>query len=144
MTPLKRTSRYLEGKARVVHLISLGDYAPTLSNVYVDSDLAGWRRPRKSTSCGAMMFGGIMLRGWSATQATVALSSGEAEYYMAIKGASMGQGLMACDLGMALKVVVRTDSSAARGIISSRRLGKARRLVRQATCAYRASLLVKD
>ena len=60
--------------------------------VYVDSDWAGCRRTRKSTNGGCMLLNGACLKTWSTTQSVRAVSSGEAEYYAALKGASMALG----------------------------------------------------
>ena len=38
---------------------------------------------------------GLCVKSWSSTQTVVARSSGEAEYYAAVKGASEGLGLQA-------------------------------------------------
>ena len=67
---------------------------------------------------------------WSTTQSVIAVSSGEAEYYAALKGANMALGFrsMAADLGEEIKVVLRSDSSAALGIGGRQGLGKLRRL----------------
>ena len=48
------------------------------------------------------MVGDVCLKAWSTTQRVVALSSGEAEYFAAIKGASEGLGFFAgcADLGI--------------------------------------------
>ena len=67
--------------------------------VYVGSGWAGCRRTRKSTSGGVIDFGDVAVRGWSSNQAVIALSSGEAEYYAALKGASApfrSQSMLAC------------------------------------------------
>ena len=60
----------------------------------------------------------------------IALSSGEAEYYAALKGASSSLGFqsMLKDLGMYGSITLFTDSSAARGIIHRAGLGKLRHL----------------
>ena len=60
----------------------------------------------------------------------IALSSGEAEYYAALKGASCALGFqsMLQDLGVHASVTLYTDSSAARGIIHRAGLGKLRHL----------------
>ena len=58
----------------------------------VDSDWAGCSLSRKSPSGGCLMWRGVCLKAWSTTQGAVALSSGEAEYYAAVKGASEGLG----------------------------------------------------
>ena len=57
---------------------------------FSDSDWAGCVRTRKSTSGGALMRGSHVLRTWCGTQATVALSSAEAELIAAVRGAAEG------------------------------------------------------
>ena len=71
-----------------------------------------------------------MLEFWSSTQAGVALSSGEAEFYGAVKGASTGLGMKSLyrDIGYDLPLRLWTDSSAAIGICSRQGLGKLRHL----------------
>ena len=76
------------------------------------------------------MFGHCPIKTWSTNQAVIALSSGEAEYYAIVKGASVGIGIvnMLCDLGMDRKKIrVKTDSSAAVGI-AHRTGGKVRHI----------------
>ena len=70
------------------------------------------------------------MRGWSTNQAVIALSSGEAEYYAALKGASQALGFqsMLRDIGVNTTVTLFSDSSAARGIIHRTGLGKLRHL----------------
>ena len=125
-----RLCRFLKGLPRIVQQIQFADYSPTIAETYVDSDWAGCRKSRKSTSGGVIYLGGVAVRGWSSNQAVIALSSGEAEYYAALKGASAALGFqsMLRDLGMNVSVVLYTDSSAARGIIHRAGLGKLRRL----------------
>ena len=69
---------------------------------------------------------GGCLKTWSTTQAVMALSSGEAEYYAALKGASIALGFqsMCADLGDRVSIKLHTDSAAAQGIIGRRGLGK--------------------
>eukprot|EP00969_Alexandrium_andersonii_P164739 7282148-Alexandrium_andersonii.AAC.1 len=58
-------------------------------------------------------------RAWSTTQTVVATSSGEAEYYGVVEGASQALGIAAKmqDVGFeGVKVRLGTDSSAAKGI----------------------------
>ena len=77
------------------------------------------------------MHGSHVVKTWSATQATVALSSGEAEYSADVKGASMLLGFrsLLADLGITPKsCVLHTDSSAAIGVASRVGLGKIRHL----------------
>ena len=71
------------------------------------------------------------MESWSTTQAIIALSSGEAEYYGIVKGASLGMGVRSIliDLGFGEpKLNVNTDSSAAMGIASRSGLGKTRHI----------------
>ena len=99
-------------------------------NVYTDSDWAGCRATRKSTSGGVVMIGGGIIKSWSKTQGPVALSSGEAEYYSMVKGTVEGLGLqtLARDLGWSLGLRLFVDSSAAKAIASRKGLGKVRHL----------------
>ena len=61
--------------------------------IWTDTDFAGCKRTRKSTSGGVAMFGNRMIKSWRSTQAIVSLSSGEAEYYGIVKGSSIALGL---------------------------------------------------
>ena len=74
------------------------------------------------------MIGSHVLKGWSATQRVIALSSGEAEYYGLVKGASMVLGVksMHKEMGLPVRVRVNTDASAAKAGASGKRgsLGK--------------------
>ena len=54
--------------------------------VYVDTDWAGCFKTRRSISGGAIMRGTHLLKHWSTTQQTVALSSGEAELKGIVNG----------------------------------------------------------
>ena len=76
------------------------------------------------------MLGSHMIKSWATTQGVIALSSGEAENYGIVKGASVALGLrnMLDDLGMKVKIRVKTDASAAKGIASRRGAGKVRHI----------------
>ena len=79
------------------------------------------------------MLGGHCIKSWATTQAVIALSSGEAEFYGVVKGASALLGLisLAADRGIELKGRIHTDSTAARGICNRRGLGKTRHIQTQ-------------
>ena len=62
------------------------------TDAYADTDWAGCPRSRRSTSGGCIMVVTYLLKCWSSTQAGAAMSSGEAELYGAVKGASTGLG----------------------------------------------------
>ena len=125
-----RLCRFLRRLPRLVQKIPFSDHPPSIIEVCVESDWAGCRKSRKSTSGGVILFGGAAVKGWSSNQSVIALSSGEAEYYAASKGASQALGFkaMLADLGIAAKIILYTDSSAARGIIHRAGLGKLRHL----------------
>ena len=76
------------------------------------------------------MLGSHCIKHWSSTQASVALSSGEAEFAGVIRGAGQGLGYKALlqDLGVGAQLRVWTDSSAAIGICNRQGLGKLRHL----------------
>ena len=99
-------------------------------DVYTDTDWAGCVRTRKSTSGGCLMLGQHVIKCWSATQASLALSSGEAEYYGVVRGTGVGLGQQALgrDGGFELPLRVWTDSSAAMGTAGRQGLGKLRHL----------------
>jgi hypothetical protein len=75
---------------------------------------------------------GSVAKRWSNRQATVAMSSGEAELYAATKAAAelFGFASLMADLGWKMEEAreVRMDSSAARGMAGRRGLGKTRHI----------------
>ena len=84
------------------------------------------------------MWGSHCIKTWSVNQGYIALSSGEAEYYGAVRGASQALGLVAMlkDFGVEISVDMEAkpdielcvDASAAVGIASRRGLGKQRHI----------------
>ena len=122
---LKRTLRYLRGRPRVGIHYRWQDPVKSLT-IFTDSDWAGCTRTRRSTSGGMIMNGSHLISHWSSTQATVALSSGEAELNAVIKAGSEGLGIVHLfkDLGTEKDGEIKTDSSAAHGI--AHRLGSGR------------------
>merc|ERR1712023_494354 len=101
---LKRLGRYLLGKTR---LIVRYDYQskPETVDVTVDTDFAGCPSTRKSTSGGIVKLGEHCVKTWSSNQAVIALSSGEAEFYGIVKGASNALGITGIlkDVGIELE-----------------------------------------
>ena len=126
---LKRLGRYLIGRTRYVILFRRQGEGVAL-HTQVDTDHAGCLKTRKSTSGGITKLGRHTIRTWSLTQAVIALSSGEAEYYGVVKGASFSLGTQSLlrDMGIHAEVHMYTDSSAAKGIASRRGLGKVRHI----------------
>ena len=128
LSGLKRLGRYLEGKPRLIFRYPWQE--ATQVDVYSDTDWAGCLRTRKSTSGGVVLLGGHLIKSWSSTQALVALSSGEAEYYGVVKGAGVGLGYQSLleDLGIEAPLRVWTDSTATMGICARQGLGKLRHI----------------
>ena len=126
---LKRIGRYLAGSPRYVQMFYWQN-ENDLIDTYTDSDWAGCKATCRSTSGGAMKVGFHCIKTWSTTQATVALSSAEAELYALTKGAAQTLGLMSLmrDFGVVMRGKVHTDASAAVGIVQRQGLGKLRHL----------------
>ena len=103
---------------------------PSGIDMYVDSDFAGCPRTRKSTAGGCAMYGSHCIKSWAKTLPILALSSGEAELMAVVKGTAEAMGLRALlqDLGILSKIAVRSDATAAIGIVSRLGLGKVRHL----------------
>ena len=97
---LRRIGFYFKGAKRLVWDLKMQEDIDTL-DVLTDSDWAVCRRSRKSKSGGAVMRGGHCLKTWGKTQAIVAKSSGEAELYAVVRGATeaLGMAALAKDLG---------------------------------------------
>ena len=126
---LKRLVRYLAGQPRLVHHYPFQDKQVGI-NVYVDTDFAGCKATRRSTSGGIAMYGSHAVKHWSKTQTTVCLSSGEAELRGIGDGLAQAIGLqsIAADLGMIWRIDIHTDATAAIGIARRRGMGRIRHL----------------
>ena len=72
------------------------------------------------------MRGGHLLKHWSSTQQTIALSSGEAELKGIVKGAAEGIWMknIGKDLSIYYDIHLYTDSSAAMGMVARKGMGK--------------------
>jgi hypothetical protein len=129
---LKRLARYLVHRRAAVYRFEWQEegYPMTL---YTDSDWAGCRRTRKSTSGGVIMIGRHCIKSWSSTQGPLALSSAEAEYYSMVEGALRAKGLQTIGaeigmIGLDKEITLWTDSSAAKSFAARRGLGKMRHM----------------
>ena len=103
---------------------------PSKVRIFTDADWAGCKESRKSTSGGCICVGSHCLKTWSKTQSLIALSSGESEFYAALKASAEGLGIMSLmrDFGWETKGEVMGDASAALGIINRKGLGRTRHL----------------
>ena len=101
---LKRLCRYLKGHARLVQRIPFKTETKKELHANVDSAWAAFREARKSTNGGAMSISDSCLKTWSITQAVMALSSGEAEFYAARKGCNLGLGMQSIVVHLGIKL----------------------------------------
>ena len=124
-----RLGRYLRGKPRVVVWYKYQEEHDSI-NTYSDTDWAGCKRTRRSTTGGYSTRGSHLIKVWCKTQAVVALSSAEAELYGLVRATSETMGLMSMyqDLGITIGGRVLGDASAALAIVARRGLGKLRHL----------------
>ena len=125
----KRCARFLLGKPRLVQSMEM--QPPTNAvTIKFDSDHAGCSLTRRSTTGMAVMHGKHLLRASSSTQAVIALSSGESEFYAIVKGVATAIGMQnaAKDLGIKVAIAVETDSVAARGMALRLGAGKIRHI----------------
>ena len=133
MRDLKRLGRYLKHRPRLVAVFRAQRMPETLQS-YGDSDHAGCLKTRRSTTG----VGSHLLKTYSQVQSTISLSSGESEDYAMLRASATGLALRAMleDWGIHLKLQVLSDSSAARGLVARRGLGKARHI--QTRCGSRS------
>ena len=103
---------------------------PDRIRAYVDSDHAGCAVTRKSTTGLILRFGRCTVKHSSNLQSTTSLSSGESEYYAIVKAAQAGLGMQSLlqDWHIELPLEILSDSSAARGHVKRRGLGKMRHI----------------
>ena len=123
----KRMARYLAGQPRMI-LTYKQQHMPKNLRVFTDSDHAGCKLTRKSTSGLCIQFGQHVVKTGSTTQSTLGLSSPESEYYALIKGASAGIGIQSvlADMGVQVAVDVYCDASSSISLAQRRGLGRAR------------------
>ena len=151
MAALKRLARYCVSYPRDVWSFPREKPAAMLV-MGCDSDWAGCDLTRKSTSGNAAYLGKSCVRTTSTTQSVIALSSGEAEFYSLVRGASTGLGLVSICVdyglsGLAVQLGLKTDSSACIGIANRRGAGKIRHIqtptlwIQQ--CVANGSILVR-
>ena len=126
---LVKLGKYLKSHDRSGYQYRYQDMPQGLT-IWTDTDYAGCKRTRKSTSGGVVMWGSHLIKSWSSTQSVIALSSGEAEYYGIVKGASVGLGLQAVlrDFEVDCSITIKSDATAAIAIASRRGLGKVRHI----------------
>ena len=90
--PLKRAARYLVGKLKAALRFRRQQYFDKIT-VFVDSDIAGDPVSRKSTTGLVAQIGTHTRKSGSTLQSLTALSAGEAEFYVVVKGSQVGLSL---------------------------------------------------
>ena len=122
-----RLGRCLKNRPRV-RLWYKFQETPCQLETIPDTDWAGCRRTRRSTTGGYKVAGSHLIRMWCKTPAVVALSSAEAALYGLGRASAETMGLisMYTDLGTHMNGVVLGDASAALAIVALRGLGKKR------------------
>ena len=126
---LKRIGRYIVGHGRFVQAFKWCSPVEKVTG-FGDSDWAGDKVSLKSTSGGAVTLGPHTVKTWSTSQQTLAMSSGEAELYAVTKAAAQALGIMSMlgDFGINPEGEVKSDSTAAIGIVCREGLGRTRHI----------------
>ena len=126
---LRRIARYLKQRPRLAQEFRWQPMPSTLSGE-CDSDFAGRRRTRKSTSAYMAMLGRHCVATRSKIQSVIATSSGEAGFYALCSATSSALGLQAllADLGITTKIVVGMGATAGKAMASRRGLGRAKHI----------------
>ena len=126
---LRRLGRYLAGTTRARLFMSHPQHTPNKTRrivVWTDSDYAGDKQTRKSTSCALVFCDGTLVHGHSRRQTVVATSSAEAEYYSLAAGLqeALAARSILQELGETVEFEVKCDSSAARAMANRVGLGR--------------------
>ena len=127
---LKRMARYLVFRPNVA-LVYRQQRMPDHVRVCVDSDYAGCKVGRKSTTGMVQFLGGHVIKATSNLQTVIGLNVSESEYYALVHGTAHGLGLQAfmSDLGLNFGLVIESDSSSAKAFASRVGLGKQRHVM---------------
>ena len=114
---MNRLARYLKRERQWGQVFEYGKMAEELT-VFTDSDWAGCKETRNSSSAGVLMRGGHHESN-TRKQKVIAKSSAEAELYAAALRASEAKGVqsMMRDLGFAVKPVLNIDAKATEHIL---------------------------
>ena len=126
---LRRLGRYLAGTTRARLFVSRPQHTSNKTRqivVWTDSDYAGDKQTRKSTSCALVFCDGTLVHGHSRRQTVVATSSAEAEYYSLAAGLqeALDARSILQELGEIVEIEVKCDSSAARAMANRVGLGR--------------------
>lgn len=120
---LKKAGRYLKDNGSASFVCGWNVIINRVDG-FSDSDFAGSEK-RTSTTGGVILIGGTVIKSWSKQQKVVALSSGEAELYAAVKlGCElMGIKSLAKDLGIEVQLHLYIDAKATFGMLTRKGVG---------------------
>ena len=126
---LKRGACYLRNSPRLIHLFPYQSCLNRMT-VWVDADHAGCLRTRKSTTGFCICLGMATVKTGCKSQAVIALSSGEAEYYGLVSGAcnALGEQSTLKDWGILLPIQAFMDASTGLSIGSRHGLGRVKHI----------------
>ena len=118
MAKIKRLVKYLKRERQWGQVFSYGRMANEVTT-FTDSDWAGCKETRKSSSAGVVLLGNHALKACTRKQKAIAKSSTEAELYAAALGASESRGMVSLmkDQGYELKPVLAIDAKATEHIL---------------------------
>ena len=125
LTRLKRLARYLKRERQWGQVFENGAMDEELT-VFTDSDWAGCKETRKSSSAGVLMLGRHTLKAYTRKQKITTKSSAETELYAAALGASEAKEVqsMMRDFGFAVKPVLAIDAKATEHILHRQGIGR--------------------
>ena len=127
------SDQYVSLKWKGMHSGLLRDYEceePVLE-IFSDADCAADRKTRRSVSGSAIFYGGCLVYSSPRTQKIVSLSSAESETYAAasaVMDAILIRTILCWVLQVRILMYLYLDSSAARGVLSRRGVGRLRHL----------------
>jgi hypothetical protein len=125
----KSCARYLLSCPRVVWRYPRQPMCTAVHGL-TDSNWAGCPITRKSTTATHLMVGRHPVYAGCSTQTIISLSSGEAEFYGAVKTACrlLGMAALMKDVGWEAAAILATDSAAAKGMASRRGAARVRHI----------------
>ncbi len=115
---VKRVAMYLKYRPRLACVYRWQSDQAAITG-YSDANWAGDKTSRRSTSGGCILVGTHFIKSWSKSQHVIALSSGEAELYAAVKAGSECAGMKSLlnDLGTQADIGIQVDATAAIGML---------------------------
>ena len=125
LAKLKRLVRYLKRERQWEQVFKYGRPVEEVTT-FADSDWAGCKETRKSSSAGVVMLGNHTLKAYTRKQNTIARSTAEPELFAAALGASESKGIVSLlrDLGYKKNPVLAIDAKAIEHILHRQGIGK--------------------